>query len=68
MAKFALNIQLGNDTMRTAEDIAIALRKAADALDSGEFAGHGYVHDLNGNNVGEYTSDFLPAELEADDG
>lgn len=52
---FVLRIQLGNNGMQTAEDVAGALRATADHLATKWVAGaYGYVHDTNGNNVGEW--------------
>ncbi len=66
---FRLNIALGNDAMRTAEDLSAALRKVADDVDrprdsapfaetdeDGNLAPGWYqtIHDLNGNDVGRY--------------
>ena len=52
MAKFTLQIELGNEAMQTPEDIADALRKAASKLEAGY--GTGNIMDLNGNSVGSY--------------
>ena len=59
--KFTLEIQLGNDLMRSGRDVAHALVRAAGQLDravgrdplgvSGE---DGVVMDENGNRVGSY--------------
>lgn len=50
--KFTLTIELGNDAMKSPEDIADALRKAASHIQAGY--GNGSVRDLNGNTVGSY--------------
>lgn len=52
MSKFTLEITLGNEAMQTPEDIADALRKAANLLEAGN--GTGNIYDLNGNSVGSY--------------
>ena len=52
MAKFTLEITLGNDAMQTPEDIADALQKAASHIQAGY--GNGNIYDLNGNAVGSY--------------
>ena len=52
MAKFTLEITLGNDAMQNPEDIADALRKAASRVQAGY--GNGNIYDLNGNAVGSY--------------
>lgn len=63
MNRFALTIDLGNAAMRAPEDVAAALRKAADWIDgvgSHEDGWHldaGTICDANGNTVGEWTAD-----------
>ena len=52
MAKFTLEITLGNDAMQTTEDIADALQRTASKLESGYRTGN--IMDLNGNSVGSY--------------
>ena len=52
MAKFTLEITLGNEAMQTPEDIADALRKAASHVQGGY--GNGVIRDVNGNSVGSY--------------
>lgn len=56
--RFKLIIELGNDAMQTADELAEALRNAAtrietqyNELSSGQYGG---VKDVNGNNVGEW--------------
>lgn len=50
---FDLTIRLGNSAMQSAEDIARALRTAADRIMiSGAHSGH--IHDINGNTVGGF--------------
>lgn len=55
---FKLEIQLGNDAMRTAWDCGQALNQIAKKLCSDSFteAGeyHGSIKDINGNKVGFY--------------
>lgn len=50
---FTLRIELGNDAMQFGPDVAAALRKAADRIENGLEA-RGYVHDANGNVVGQF--------------
>lgn len=57
--KFTLEIELGNDAMRTGADVAEVLERLAHhmgtrnwaALSEGECQ---HVHDLNGNTVGKW--------------
>jgi Flp pilus assembly protein TadG len=49
---FKLSIELGNDAMQTAEDVANALQDIADELASG--ASDGHIRDDNGNTVGTW--------------
>jgi len=51
-SKFVLEIDLGNDAMKTPADIAQALFKAAEELLAGK--GSRPIYDLNGNRVGQY--------------
>lgn len=54
---FVLRIELGNDAMKTGEDVAEALRGVAENisvpsdLEDGDY---GDVRDFNGNRVGSY--------------
>lgn len=61
MQKFKLVIQLGNDAMSTAQDIAGALRTLADKLGTDDYNGvlafDGVVVDDNGNKVGSWAID-----------
>ena len=50
--RFQLTIDLGNDAMRTPDDIAGALRQVASTVQGG--TGSGKVWDVNGNNVGTF--------------
>lgn len=50
---FKLNIKLGNEAMRNEEDIASALRNAANAIEYDQEY-EGKLRDMNGNTVGEW--------------
>jgi len=52
MAKFTLQIELGNEAMQTPDDIADALQRTASHVQAGY--GNGTIRDLNGNSVGSY--------------
>ncbi len=53
--QFALTIKLGNDAMRTLEDVADALESVARSLRVGTCYGQTRpIHDINGNRVGEW--------------
>jgi hypothetical protein len=57
MDEFTLTIRLGNDAMQTGGDVAEALRKLADRIDTyrdGSFGANGRIMDANGNDVGEW--------------
>ena len=61
MKKFTLEIELGNDAMRTTDDIATALREIATNIDKEppqnpikRFAGSHPILDVNGNSVGSF--------------
>jgi hypothetical protein len=56
---FTLNIETGNEAMRSADDVADALRTLADRITSPDYA-RGNVRDRNGNTVGEYALDLSP--------
>jgi hypothetical protein len=58
MSQFALAIDIGNDAMQSAEDIADALRDVAALLYQGQTSGP--IHDVNGNTVGRFTTDHWP--------
>lgn len=49
-----LEIRTGNDAMRTRDDVADALRKAADAIALGYVART--IRDGNGNTVGSWVT------------
>ena len=53
---FTLTIELGNDAMQNASDVARALRKLAGKIDLREFdkIDGGKIMDVNGNSVGEW--------------
>jgi hypothetical protein len=54
--KFKLEIELGNDGMRTKEHLQLALREVAEALkDAHAFGGEGRIKDSNGNTVGKWS-------------
>lgn len=58
--RFTLEIELGNEAMQTADDVAEALERTARQLrhlDHGEFA----IFDLNGNKVGAWDMPDAPA-------
>lgn len=62
MDTFRLTIELGNDAMQTGGDVADALRKLADQVDTRRggqfndgFAEGGNVRDDNGNTVGSWS-------------
>jgi len=52
MNQFRVRIDLGNDAMNTREDVASALQKIIDRLNSG--IEEGLVIDENGNRVGSW--------------
>ena len=49
---FELKIELGNDSMRNAHGVALALEGVVFRLRDGETVGK--IRDLNGNTVGEW--------------
>lgn len=51
-AEFKLQIDLGNDAMTSADDVARALERIARQLRAGQ--ARGVVRDVNGNVVGAY--------------
>lgn len=56
---FTLDINIGNDAMQSSDDLAAALRRIADQLETYPLDhlfsdGPGRIHDLNGNTVGRY--------------
>ena len=59
MNVFTLSIELDNDAMQTASEVAEALRKLADRLERGDLREQttphgGGIMDINGNTVGEW--------------
>lgn len=52
MTKFVLKIELGNEAMQDGTDVAGALRKIAEKLETGREGGT--ILDENGNPVGQY--------------
>ena len=54
MTEFTLTIHLGNDAMRTPEDVADALTRIAREIRSNPGAIYKSINDLNGNQVGIY--------------
>jgi hypothetical protein len=58
--RFRITITLGNDAMKTSEDVASALRVVAKHVDGYDFASKTLpgmvhaIHDLNGNRVGDW--------------
>lgn len=51
--KFILEIDIGNDAMRTRQDIATKLREVAKDIQNFEFDSM-RISDLNGNKVGQW--------------
>ncbi len=51
--QFTLQIELGNDVMRTREDVARALKETIARLQRGHE--NSKIRDLNGNVVGEWS-------------
>jgi hypothetical protein len=64
-----VDIELGNEAMRTATDVVLALRDISWQLQGG--ARGGWVRDRNGNSVGDFrlvSDDDVPVEFpETDD-
>ena len=59
MKKFIVTIELANETMKSAADVADALRDVAHRIESvsesvEQCAPYGFVNDRNGNTVGQY--------------
>ena len=50
--QFTIEIDLGNDGVQTAEDIANILRATADKIDRVEVGAFKNIRDINGNTVG----------------
>jgi len=51
-SSFVLKIELGDDAMRSYNDVARALRSTAHKVDEGR--SYGKIMDDNGNSVGEF--------------
>jgi len=55
--KFSLEIELGNEAMQSAGDVAEALRESATRIGIGQFSPDGEtgrIYDVNGNTVGRW--------------
>jgi hypothetical protein len=65
VSDFELHIQLGNEAMRTPQDVAAKLRSVADNVESGRE--DGAILDLNGNTVGRFTARYPEDTADADD-
>lgn len=52
---FSLAIEIGNSAMESPDDVARALRRLADELETSSAAGNGRIRDDNGNAVGRWT-------------
>lgn len=50
--QFTIEIEIGNDGVQTAEDIAAILRETADKVDRVEIGAFRNIRDINGNTVG----------------
>lgn len=53
MPRFILEIELGNEAMKTSDDVVSALLHTAKSIDQ-TFDMTGKIHDDNGNTVGHY--------------
>lgn len=63
--QFTLTVKLGNEAMKTRDDVAKALRHAADALQAG-LADEGAIRDDNGNRVGGWSFEDDPRRFDGD--
>lgn len=61
--RFALAITIGNAAMTTRDDVARALREAADSMQAG-VADEGTIRDGNGNTVGRWAYEDEPRRLD----
>lgn len=52
--RFVLSIEMGNEAMRTPEDVSDALVKLGARLARRESDGQGLISDENGNTVGQW--------------
>ena len=66
MSDFELHIDLGNETMKTPQEVAVALRSVADKVESGRE--DGAILDLNGNTVGHFTARYPEDTADPGDG
>ena len=57
---FSLNIELGNETMQTPDDVAEALLRVIARLQDGHK--EGAIRDLNGNTVGTFALASFPLD------
>ena len=55
---FSLNINLGNETMNSVEEVAGALQAIVDRLESDPYDQVGYIEDRDGHTVGSYLFDW----------
>lgn len=70
MAQFTLQIEMGNEAMRTYADIAGAVRRIfADFANRPELLQYdaGRIYDVNGNKVGTWSADEVEPEEGDDD-
>lgn len=52
MSQFIIKIDIGNDAMKTENDLALAVENIANKLKSE--SAYGNIYDRNGNHVGYY--------------
>ncbi len=68
---FTLRIEIGNDAMQPAEDVAAALRHAADRLEGAGIPHRMDIRDAYGSIVGDYGTieppNWLPGKLRGGD-
>ena len=53
--RFKLEIELGNDAMRTRADVIRALRRLATAIEMTSKVDEAKILDINGNSVGRWS-------------
>lgn len=65
--EFLLRIELGNEAMEGGDDIGVVLRIVADRLIGVPLSQRamGYIHDRNGNAVGEWHATETPTQIAA---
>lgn len=70
--KFSITVNMGNDSMRTSEDLARTLRHLADRIEQGDHMNDARggimtlpIRDYNGNRCGWYTFNSEPDSFEA---